>query len=284
MRRAGVIALSLLALALTPAVASAGRVAYASGAGASSQIFMVSSHGGRPVQITHDPAGAAHPDWSRDGRSLAYDSGGAWITIAAADGSGARRVLTDISGIDPSWSPDGSKLAFTAVQYDQNGQPEDTSIYVTRVDSSFNQRIGGGTEPDWSPKGDWIVYRSNPADTGGCAAIRRMHSDGSGNSPVVPAATNGGVCRGGGTDPSLSPDGRRVVFVSADGRTIQTVSIRGGKKHRVVGDGRLKGSPVFSPDGRQIVYSASGALWIVNASGGRPHRIAAGSGFLAWRP
>jgi Tol biopolymer transport system component len=288
MRRAGVIAISAVALALVPVGAadasSGGRLAYAASSGPSSQVFTVAPRGGSPIQITHDPGGAAHPDWSPDGRSIAYDVGGAWITVAAADGSGERRVTTDISGIDPSWSPDSSRLAFTGVEYDQNGNPENTAIYVTRVDGSFNQRIGGGSQPDWSPTADWIVYRSNPADTDGCPGIWRMHSDGTGNGPVAPATTNAGTCTGGGADPSFSATGKRVVFVASDGRMIETVSIHGGKKQRVFRDARPKASPVFSPDGKRIVYSTSDGLWIVNAKGGRAHRVASGTGYLSWQP
>jgi len=233
----------------------------------------VGPHGGAR-QITHDAGGAAHPDWSPDGRSVAYDVGGARIAIARPDGSGERIVTVDMSGIDPSWSPDARELAFTGVEYDENGNPETTSMYVTQADGSNYVRIGPGSEPDWSPRGDWIAYVSNPARTGGVAGIWRMHSDGSGNSLVAHAGSN----------PSFAPNGKRVAFVSADGKAIYTVSARGGRTHRVVRDARAKSSPVYSPNGRSIVYSAAGALWRVSAKGGKPARIASGGGQLSWQP
>jgi TolB protein len=213
---------------------------------------------------------------------LAYDVGGARLAVAAADGSGERFITLEISGVDPSWSPDSSRLAFTGVQYDQNGNPEDTSLYVTQADGSNYVRIGPGSQPDWSAAGDWIVYRSNAADTDGCPGIWRVHSDGSGNGPVAPGFSAGSSCSGGGSDPSFSPSGKRVAFVSADGTTIYTTSLHGGSKQRVVRDRRPKTSPVFSPDGRTIVYSTNVGLWRVSAKGGRATRIAAGSGYLGW--
>jgi TolB protein len=225
-------------------------------------------------QITHDPAGAARPDWSRDGRLVAYDVGGARIAVAGADGSGERLITIDTSAIDPSWSPDSSQLVFTGPEYDENGNPEQTYLYVTQADGSNYVRIGNGSEPDWSPAGDWIVYRSNPADSDGHAGIWRMRSDGSDNEPV--AST--------GSDPSFSPNGKRIAYVSADGSTIYTTSLRGGTKHRVVRDASVKTSPVFSPDGRTIVYSTAAGLWRVLAKGGRARRIAASGGFVAWQP
>lgn len=289
MGRAGVTAVfaALLlgvAVAATPAFADAnGRIAYAPASGG--QVFSIAARGGGTIQITHDPSGAAHPDWSRDGRHVAYDVGGLRLAVANPDGSGERLVNVDVSAIDPSWSPDSSKLAFTGVDYDQNGNVEDSSLYVTAVDGSGYMRIGPGSEPDWSPRADWIVYRSNPASTDGCPGIWRMHSDGTGNAPVIPATRNGTVCSGGGVDPSFSPDGKRVAYVSTDGHSIYTANLRGRSRRLVLRDSSPKASPVFSPDGRQIAYSVAGSgIWTVSARGGRAHRIGRGTGYVAWQP
>jgi Tol biopolymer transport system component len=269
--RVGVI--SVVAALVLAAPASAGQLAYS--AGAPSQVFTVGPHGGGARQITHDAGGAARPDWSPDGRSVAYDVGGARIVVASATGAGERFVAIGVSAIDPSWSPDSSQLAFTGVEYGENGVPENTSLYVTQADSSNFIRIGPGSQPDWSPRGNWIVYLSNPARTDGIAGIWRMHSDGSGNALVARS----------GSDPSFSPNGKRVVFVSGNGKGIYTVSMHGGTRRRVARDSRAKSSPVFSPNGHSIVYSTSTGLWKVSAKGGHPRRIASSrGGALSWQP
>jgi Tol biopolymer transport system component len=243
--------------------------------------------GGDVRQLTHDPVGAGHPDWSPDGRSIAYDSGGHFLTVAAADGSGAHTVTTDISVSDPTWAPDANTLAFTGVEYDENGNVENSSLYVVAADGSIDHRIGPGSEPDWSPQSDWIVYLSNPARTGGCAGIWKMRSDGTGNSPVVPAYEDAGACSGGGDQPSFSPDGKRIVYVSADRRAIYTIGLNGHHRKLVYRDARAKSSPVFSPDGKRIAYSTPGSgtsTWTARASGGHVRRAAGGSDQLAWQP
>jgi Tol biopolymer transport system component len=260
----------LLAFAAPSAAAS--ELAYS--AGSPSQVFVVGANGGPARQITHEPTGAAHPDWSRDGRRVAFDVGGQRIAVANSDGSGEHLIAVDTSAIDPSWSPDGSRLVFTGPEYDENGNPENTYLYVTQADGSNYARIGNGSEPDWSPKGDWIVYRSNPASSDGTAGIWRTRPDGSDDAPLAAS----------GSDPSFAPNGKRVAFVSADGTTIFTMSLHGGKKHRVVRDASVKSSPVYSPDGRAIVYSTGGGLWKVSAKGGRPRRISTAGGFVAWQP
>src|SRR5437763_4046607 len=114
MRRAGVIAMVAAGvLVLAASASAAGRLAYSSGT--PSQIFTVGAGGGPARQITHDPEGAAHPDWSRDGRLVAYDVGGARVAVANADGSGEHFVSVGVRAVDPSWSPDSSQLAFTGV-------------------------------------------------------------------------------------------------------------------------------------------------------------------------
>jgi Tol biopolymer transport system component len=76
-----------------------------------------------------------------------------------------------------------------------------------------------------------------------------------------------------------------VVFVSADGRALYTTSLHGGKRHLVVRDARPKSSPVYSPNGRSIVFSTGAGLWRVSAKGGHAKRIAAGgAAAVSWQP
>ena len=261
-----------------------GRLAYVAG----NQVFTMTAGGGDVRQLTHDPVGAGHPDWSPDGRSIAYDTGGRFLTVSAADGSGAHAVTTDISALDPTWSPDAKTIAFTGVEYDENGNVENSSLFVVAADGSVDHRIGPGSEPDWSPRRDWIAYVSNPARTGGCAGIWKMHSDGTRNSPVVAAHEDAGACTGGGDQPSFSPDGKRVVYLSADRRSIYTIGLGGHHRKLVFRDARVKSSPVFSPDGKRIAYSTVGggtSTWTASAKGGRARRAASGgSDQLAWQP
>jgi TolB protein len=260
-----------------------GRLAYV----AANQVFTMAANGSDVIQLTNDPLGAGHPDWSPDGRSIAFDTGGRFLTVAAGDGSGAHNVAADVSGIDPSWSPDSKALAFTGVEYDENGNVENSSLFVVAADGSVDHRIGPGSEPDWSPRGDWIAYLSNPARSGGCAGIWKMHSDGTGNSPVVPAHQDAGACTGGGDQPSFSPNGKRIVYVSADRKSIFTIGLNGHHRKLVYRDGRTKSSPVYSPDGKRIAYSTPGggtSTWTASPKGGHVSRTTGGSDQLAWQP
>jgi Tol biopolymer transport system component len=92
-------------------------------------------------------AGAAYPDVSPDGRSIAYltyssglESGGLWV--ASTDGANRRRILTvpgRFAGLRaPRFSPDGARLAFGAIS------AEDASLPPVVCPS--------GRRPPWQPR------------------------------------------------------------------------------------------------------------------------------------
>jgi len=98
-------------------------------------------------------ANAGQPDWSTDGRRIAFVRGrglGLEIFAARADGRGARRLTRNAVFDDgPSWSPDGSSIAFSSVR----GGMQD--VYVMRGDGSGVRRLtrngasSGSHSPDW---------------------------------------------------------------------------------------------------------------------------------------
>jgi len=119
-----------------------------------------------------------------------------------ADGTNLRTVTTGSHDDNPTWSPDGRKLAFQ-----RNGaQPNDLDIYVVNWDGSGLQQLTFGPtidqEPAWSPTSQRIAFIRG-------GSIHVMNANGSGVTRLSSAGTD--------SHPSWSPDGSRIVFES--GRT-----------------------------------------------------------------
>ncbi len=76
---------------------------------------------------------------------------------------------------------------------------------------------------------------------------------------------------------SLSPDGKKAVYISSDGKTseIYELDIASGKSTRLTDLKRSLGSPEISPDNKQIVFhyrsgSDNFQLWIMKRDGSDP--------------
>ena len=121
-------------------------------------------------QLTHDPSGAAHPDWSPDGRLLAYDTAGTYLDVANADGSGNTPVEPGFlegnacsgGGSDPSFAPNGKHLAFVSA--------DGTTIYTVSLHGGTKHRVVHDAlpkaSPVYSPDGKKIAYSTGGPNPG----------------------------------------------------------------------------------------------------------------------
>jgi TolB protein len=165
------------------------------------------------------------------------------------DGSGKRDLPTIGNVGNPSWSPDGRRLAFTSVGADYR-----QDVYVMDWDGSRTSRLASGTDPDWSPDGAEIVFariedRQRPSggglflvDSHGRGAPRRLLSDTAARLP------------------SWSPDGRSIALVRGDygGAPVSIMNANGSGLH----DLSLKAVDIrlaWSPDSGQLAFNRMAA-------------------------
>ncbi len=87
-------------------------VAFTAEAGGARQLHLLPLRGGPLVQLTASDKAISDPQWSPDGRRLAFVRDGA-IWLVDADGARQVQVTEHPAGNEqPRWSPDGSRLAF----------------------------------------------------------------------------------------------------------------------------------------------------------------------------
>jgi dipeptidyl aminopeptidase/acylaminoacyl peptidase len=181
---------------------------------------------------------------------------------------------------DGQLSPDGKTIAYTISTVDTEKEEEHTSIWLLSIDKCESRQITTGLaldrNPKWSPDSKRIAFlttRGNkpqihiiPVDGGESLALTDM-----------PLGVDDG--------PVWSPDGKLIAFIASpaakptdrtkpyrvtrhiyrangmgylddEGQDIYVVPIKGGKPKRLTKDKCFNCEPVWSPDGKELLFSA----------------------------
>lgn len=186
-----------------------------------------------------------HIAWSPDGRHIAFDtsqggSGGIWIIEVSESGQTASQPrllfdLPDAHELNPVWSPDGTKIAFSV----------DGSLYIGRVDGSEPYKLSAdvpATALFWSPDGARILYGSI-GDTGWM--VQSVHVE---TGEMTESASGEGTAYLYG----VSPDGMLLVRIEGEDGHILVVDVVSGGVTDLEVDGYVL---AWSPDGTQLAYS-----------------------------
>ncbi|MGH9860986.1 MAG: TolB family protein, partial [Candidatus Acidiferrales bacterium] len=236
-------------------------------------IWLANADGSENFQLTQGEKSCSNPQWSPDGKWLAFTSsrsGKSNIWLIRTSGGEAEQltdVKSSVSGI--SWSLDGTQIAFTSPDAPSEQEEKDKKQKndARVVDEDFKRAhiwlnpvardAAGKREPRQLTKGDFHV---------------------------------GGAFGGGA--PDWSPDGKTLAFAHAPTpyvndwtqADISTVSVATGQIKLLAATKAAEGSPAYSPDGKWIVFTASenpptwgfsSVVHVVGASGGQPKRLAA---------
>ncbi len=138
------------------------------------------------------------------------------ISTARLHGGGLRQVTPPPTRTaednQPQWSPDGSRLVFVRVFLDGHNQFVKQAVYTVRADGGGLRRLtpfslAAGDEPDWSPDGSRILFRSPENEDFLHSQLYTVRPDGRHLKQVthVPDGTHL-------YSASFSPDGRRITL------------------------------------------------------------------------
>jgi len=167
------------------------------------------------------------------------------LWVADSDGEGAQSALTSPEPIiSPSWSPNGSQLAYVSFE---SRKPV---IYAHDVASGKRRLLanfrGSNSAPAWAPDGNSLV--ATLSRDGGSQLYAISAAGGEPRRLTQSASID--------TEPAFSPDGKFVYFVSDRGGSpqIYRMGAGGGNVERVTFTGSYNISPAVSPDGRWLAY------------------------------
>lgn len=230
-------------LALTNFVFQSDRTGY-------QELYLMDYDGHNQRQISRHKSTSGFADWSSNNDAIAYlsyfsGSAGIYYVDVPSGGSKVPIYTEGTLNLSPSFSPDGSRVAF-ASSVDAN-----IDIFLCERACVAPQRITTSraidTNPAWSPDGGKIAFSSSRS---GRPHVYVMNIDGS---DVRRISFEGDYNEGA----NWSPDGRHLVYASRENNRFRValtdlISL----ETKILAQGpKSYEEPTFAPDGSKIAFT-----------------------------
>jgi Tol biopolymer transport system component len=172
-----------------------------------SDVWIMNPDGSDAHALTSNAAEDAWPDWSPNGRWIAFQSdrtGREQIYVMRADGSGLHRLTRDRwRDMWPRWSPNGRRIAFVS------SGPGGVGVFSVSRRGTERRLIARGLALDdafdWSPDGTRIAFDSPRLSSS--YDLYSVRIDGRGRRRLLRTTSNEYY-------PEWSPTGKAMAFVS----------------------------------------------------------------------
>jgi Tol biopolymer transport system component len=252
-----------------------------------------------PIQLTDNPTDDGFAAWSPDGTRIAFVSdrnGNADIFVVDVTGAlesgeipeGFPITENPAEDFFPSWSPDGTKIAFLS------NRDGDFEIYLINVGSAMKGARDAGlaklTENNtdefyvvWSPDGSQLAFQTS---RDGNFEIYRMNTDGLEQKNLTNNPAGDGF-------PDWSPDGDRISFSTDRDRDfeIYVMNTDGSGQINLTNNPADDQVPSWSPDGAFLAFATNRdgnfEIYVMNNDGSGLVRLTDSSAdeqFPAWQP
>jgi Tol biopolymer transport system component len=228
------------------------------------QIFIINTDGTGKKKLTDDTNKKWGLAWGKDKLAyVSYGTGGIEkIFVINPDGTGNMQLILDntrqgnfekymVQWGAPSWSPDGSLLAYTSQDEKQN-----QNIYIVNADGTGKRLVLNDTFKQWSPSFRYdsksIVYVSYP-ETKFKEELFTVDISGNTRKQLTFDEIKKNY-------PAWGPDDT-IVFVSyesvtSSGEKLFAINQDGTNLRLFTGGDYKQRSPSFSSDGRKFAYAA----------------------------
>jgi dipeptidyl aminopeptidase/acylaminoacyl peptidase len=202
------------------------------------ELWMVSANGGEPQRFTTGEQGDRAPQWSPDGRTIAFlsrrpGSDVTQIQLIAADGGEARQLTSAAASVTAfKWSPDGRRIAYTAADAKTKEEQENEKqgrdwtvadrhykhvrLYAIDVDTGKSHLVTTSDltvhDFDWSPDARQLVMAAadTPTVDDSFMGLKLQIVPAAGGAPRLVVKTAGKL-----SHPRWSPDGKWIAWLGA---------------------------------------------------------------------
>ncbi|MFC1552339.1 SUMF1/EgtB/PvdO family nonheme iron enzyme [Candidatus Latescibacterota bacterium] len=216
-----------------------------------------------------------------------YRDGHDEIYVMNADGSNQIRLTDTPDASWPSWSPDGTQIAFNSnLNYGSGANHE---VFVINADGFNQTRLtdnpANDSMPSWSPDGSKIAFMSSRDDvSGNNKEIYIMDSDGSNQTRLTYILSEINYL-------SWSPDGSKIAFSFGHfSSQIYVIDVNDSTQVELTNNGSY---PSWSPDGSKIAFNVNNStgnnydIYIMDADGSNQTRLTDNPAFdiyPSWSP
>lgn len=218
------------------------------------EIYVTDLSGSELRKLTNEGTLNLNPSWNAAGTELffiSYKLGGPYAFRLSLTTERSSRLYPQVS-YGGRWSPGGDTLVISA---ESNGNSD---LFLLSKDGRLIRRLTRhpaiDVSPSWSPDGRHLVFCSGRSGT---PQIFIMNVD----SGKIRRLTFQGRYN---TDPEWSPKGDIIAYSSrAGGFTVMSINRDGGQMKKIA-----RGEhPSWAPDGRYLVITRRGRLYVVSKDG-----------------
>ena len=242
------------------------------------------------TQLTAGPGYDHQPDWSPDGKRVAfvrYDHDAMELaSLELATGIVTPLTQGGAVNVEPRWSPDGARIAFVTTQFEGRFNvavltvgPDGHAGELRRVTPSRDSHLpryyysmyDQYLSPTWSADGRELIIISNRGHIWGAGTFHRLAIDAPESMREIHDEETNWRAR-----PDWAHDGKRIVYSSYAGRqrnALWLMTAEGGHPFELTYGDYDATDPRWSPDGTQIAYisndGGNSSLWTIELPGGK---------------